>query len=191
MTTTTATQQQPVTVTPAALDELERLAQAATPGPWRVEYDNDYDEFSGASYRWIDSIQAKHGAILGAFDNPPTEEDADFIAAACNLALPLVAQLRAEKAAREVAMKEAEMMRTALDETTKAVRGALDLCEQAERERDEARQRVERAEAEREELREFLDGLQFDYGQSWAVYDYEAARALLARMDAERKDGGE
>lgn len=244
MTTTT---QPTTTVDPAALDELERLAQANC--MYGVTFHAEKDDQDPPDWKVVNEV----GGTICLYC---TESEARFIAAACNLALPLVAQLRAEIAAREEAEREladagigaqygtlAErvvILRGQRDVEDEAAEIALRNLEQSEdlfgiveKERDEARQRAtfaesalsatkslvefcaesraagngacgacawccqkqgqraERAEADAAELRAMLlkatPVIQADAAQYDGVY--LAARALLARMDAERKDG--
>lgn len=141
-TTTTPT----ATVDPAELAELERLAQAATPGPWEQSEDCIYQKDN-------DALGIVAWATVGHHNDPRRIHDAAFIAAACNAALPLVAQLRAEQAAREAAqlalVEEENYHQSWLDDTRENIASTITRCETAERERDEARQRAAEAERER------------------------------------------
>lgn len=178
MTTTT----QPPTateVTPADLAELERLALevCATPerGPYRViQGSDDWRVVNGFGRLMCESC---------------TEDEARFIAAACNAVPSLIAQLRAEQAAREAAERELVMCGESEERMRVSLRESDDARMLAQRERDEARQRAERAEAGEEELRAMLAKRVEVYGYQWYVWDLDEARALLARMGAERKDG--
>lgn len=155
---TTTPQPPTATVTTAALAELERLALAATPGPWKWEL---HDTPGLVTFE-----HEKYGTcIIARVENWYT--NAAYIAAACNAVPSLVAQLRAEIAAREAAEGRAawlEMTNKSLNElydirgqriledadAAEAVFQSLsERAETAERERDEARQRATEAERER------------------------------------------
>lgn len=58
----------------STLDELERLAEAATPGPWTAEYDNDVGPNDEGFWEFY-SIRAIRAQFHGE------ESDARFVAA--------------------------------------------------------------------------------------------------------------
>ena len=93
-------------------DKLRQLAQAATPGPWTLEYDSDTGEY-GENYgewpnalngpksqtEWLDpKAQEKYGHQVNEISDM-CEADAEFIAAANpTVVLALLDELRGAKA---------------------------------------------------------------------------------------------
>lgn len=67
------------------LGELERLAKAATPGPWIYKQD---DAFPGEDLR---EIRTPHSHFISSF---AIEHDAAYIVAACNAVPELIAENR-------------------------------------------------------------------------------------------------
>lgn len=80
---------QPITAT--ELDELERIAKLATPGPWRVDEDGDLRAGGPAAY--LRSLATLYAPIV---DDDDSRNDADvaFIAAARDALPRLIAQVR-------------------------------------------------------------------------------------------------
>lgn len=78
-----------------SLNKLRELAQAATPGPWTLEYDSDSGEYGQNYGRWpyaLNGPKSTHQWITPEFIEQHshhvtefadmTDEDAEFIAAA-------------------------------------------------------------------------------------------------------------
>lgn len=112
------------------LDELERLAKAATPGPW-IFVNVGYTFSQSAQY----SIEPSPGVSVWEHNR----KDADYIAAA-NPATVLALIARVRKAEARGVVHDAEW-------TRQMVASAEQFRAEAEAERDEWRARAERAEA--------------------------------------------
>lgn len=91
-------------ITQAQRDELARLADAATPGPWRAE------PFGPVAWCVRD---AEDNLAVASHLN---ERDAAFIAAACNAAKPLLSALTRTEQERDAAVALAEKRFRALNE---------------------------------------------------------------------------
>lgn len=73
------------------LEELERLAAQATPGPWETKLIDNPHYFGGRPL-WKLTVD---GCFVGELHQPYTNEvDAAYIAAACNAAPSLTAKVR-------------------------------------------------------------------------------------------------
>jgi hypothetical protein len=80
-------------MTDSELDEIEKRANAATPGSWTVGHP-DVESDDG---RWVEGIMAANGNQIVETDSgyyPPRRMDADFIAAAREDVPKLVAEVR-------------------------------------------------------------------------------------------------
>jgi hypothetical protein len=79
-----------VALTDAELDELERKATAATPGPWVHLHGEDFELVYGVA------IRSEDGHSVAEWDDLPlSPDDADFVAAANpKTVLALVAEIR-------------------------------------------------------------------------------------------------
>ena len=79
------------------LDELMRLHEAATPGPWKVNI-GDFESEDGYGTVTAPYVEADGKTICVPFDRGPDDEndeaDAAYIVAACNAMPELVAQIR-------------------------------------------------------------------------------------------------
>lgn len=79
------------------LDELMRLHEAATPGPWKVK-NGDFESEDGYGTVTAPYVEADGKTICVPFDRGPDddndEDDAAYIVAACNAVPELVARIR-------------------------------------------------------------------------------------------------
>ena len=79
------------------LDELMRLREAATPGPWKVNI-GDFESEDGYGTVTAPYVEADGKTICVPFDRDPEDEndenDAAYIVAACNSVPELVARIR-------------------------------------------------------------------------------------------------
>lgn len=79
------------------LDELMRLHEAATPGPWSVKI-GDFESEDGYGTVSASYVEADGKMICVPFDRDPEDEndesDSDYIVAACNAVPELVARIR-------------------------------------------------------------------------------------------------
>ena len=79
------------------LDELMRLREAATPGPWKVNI-GDFESEDGYGTVTAPYVEADGKTICVPFDRGPDddndEDDAAYIVAACNAVPELVARIR-------------------------------------------------------------------------------------------------
>lgn len=79
------------------LDELMRLHEAATPGPWEVKI-GDFESEDGYGTVTAPYVEADGKTICVPFDRGPDdendEEDAAYIVAACNAAPEMVQKIR-------------------------------------------------------------------------------------------------
>ena len=79
------------------LDELMRLHEAATPGPWEVNI-GDFESEDGYGTVTAPYVEADGKTICVPFDRGPDDEndeaDAAYIVAACNAVPELVARIR-------------------------------------------------------------------------------------------------
>lgn len=139
---------------PALLAEATRLADAATPGPWTVEYDDDSDE--NGTWQYPSGINGASDP-LGAWKQYPASEvsemgaaNAEFIAASRSLVPQLVARVAGLVAERQEIQQRAdhEMECWQLERDAYSAR-----CFKAEAERDGLRVRIE----EFEELNTWQD----------------------------------
>ncbi len=81
-------------ITDDELAEWQRLCDAATPGPWRLDGRHDYDD--GSEFG-IDMIVANNGEPVVIADSgvyPPHGQDAEFIAAARSAIPRLLEEVR-------------------------------------------------------------------------------------------------
>ena len=83
------------------LDELMRLREAATPGPWSVKI-GDFEAEDGYGTVSASYVEADGKTICVPFDRGPDDEndedDTAYIVAACNAVPELVARIRALEA---------------------------------------------------------------------------------------------
>ena len=97
------------------LDELMRLREAATPGPWKVKI-GDFESEDGYGTVTAPYVEADGKTICVPFDRDPEDEndenDAAYIVAACNSVPELVTRILeledADEFAARVAVKLAE-----------------------------------------------------------------------------------
>ena len=79
------------------LDEIMRLREAATPGPWKVNI-GDFESEDGYGTVTAPYVEADGKTICVPFDRGPDddndEDDAAYIVAACNAVPELVARIR-------------------------------------------------------------------------------------------------
>jgi hypothetical protein len=64
------------------INKLRELVRAATPGPWRVQSDSDYDEYRNVFVSWPYRLLADAAPIANFAEENTSFEDAEFIAAA-------------------------------------------------------------------------------------------------------------
>ena len=92
------------------LDELMRLHDAATPGPWKVK-SGDFESEDGYGTVTAPYVEADGKTICVPFDRGPDDEndeaDAAYIVAACNAVPELVARIRELEAERDWMAKAA------------------------------------------------------------------------------------
>ena len=86
------------------LDELMRLREAATPGPWEVKI-GDFESEDGYGTVTAPYVEADGKTICVPFDRDPDDEndedDTAYIVAACNAVPKLVARIRELEAQRD------------------------------------------------------------------------------------------
>lgn len=84
---------------PIDLDELERLAKAATPGPWRMVALSSHYGVTHGDYRFPTVVYAHEG--WDGYGNGSSRPNADYIAAANPATvLALIARVREAEANR-------------------------------------------------------------------------------------------
>ena len=146
------------------LAELRRLAEAATPGPWRTEY------LMGAGNDLLTAIVAGRATPddLRVIGSTLAERDGKFIAAAVNALPGLLGKA-------DALLDEADALRAELAHMTEA--------------RDNARAEVERLTAMVEAVREYAAARQanIDHGPLLSARKaaHDALLAALARLDEE------
>ena len=83
------------------LDELMKLREAATPGPWKVKI-GDFEDYDGYGTVTAPYVEAEGKTICVPFDRGPDDEndedDAHYIVAACNAVPELIAELKEARA---------------------------------------------------------------------------------------------
>lgn len=121
------------------LDALERIAQAATPGPWDIEYEVEHYDY-GPSERWPSTLIGPRrnppGVLAEKYGNRINEiaelrdEDAEHIAAFDPpTALALIARIREaerEMHARELHHFEEEKLRAEAEAERDRYRNAIE-----------------------------------------------------------------
>ena len=141
--------------------ELRRLAEAATPGPWRTEY------LMGAGNDLLTAIIAGRATPddLRVIGSTLAERDGKFIAAAVN-ALPILLDAAAER----------DALRAELEHMTEA--------------RDNARAEVERLAGEQEVLSAAVDRVrELHARESFWQYDRDQEHSYLTQQDAADESG--
>lgn len=103
------------------LDELMKLREAATPGPWSVKI-GDFQDYDGYGTVTAPYVDAEGKTICVPFDRGPDddndEDDAAYIVASCNAVPELVARIRELEAEikRRDAYKLAEICNACTDD---------------------------------------------------------------------------
>jgi hypothetical protein len=107
-------------IDPKKIEEWDRLAKAASPGPW--EAGDGYEQEDGAWW-----VADANGLMVACPDQGPEENDARFIAAA-RVAVPALLD-EVERLRGAAAAEEAEVVRLA--ELAQVRQGELDLARSA------------------------------------------------------------
>lgn len=136
-------------LTPEALAEIRKRAEAATPGPWEPR-DPDWWQLEDPDYAdKTDGIQAAGRSIMGTCDGCPAGkyDDAVFIAHARTDIPALLAEVERLRAERDAYRKQSEDQAWEYYQIRYEVQDKA--VKQADKERDEWRAKWERLEVER------------------------------------------